>query len=79
MNTLKCKDCRHYDTIRSGQSKNPQHGWCAARSIYPMHEEIGGPTFPPGVQRMDRPDVPAKPEIVSGSSVATHCMKASSK
>jgi hypothetical protein len=67
MNTVKCKDCRHYDVIRSGQSSNPKHGWCAAKSIYPMKEEVGGPLFPPGVARRDRPDV------------VTNCTKVSPK
>lgn len=79
MNKLKCKDCRHYDVIRSGQSNNPQHGWCAIRSIYPMHEELGGRLFPPGVRRMDRPDAPAKPEIVEGNGVVPGCVQVQAK
>jgi len=78
-NQVKCKDCRHYDVIKSGQTKNPVHGWCAIKSIYPMYEEVGGPTFPPGVRRMDRPDVPAKPEIVEGNKAIPHCQKVSPK
>jgi hypothetical protein len=79
MNKVKCKDCQHYDVIKSGQTKNPAHGWCAVKSIYPMLEELGGPAFPPGVRRMDRADVPAKPEIVEGNSVVAHCNKVSPK
>jgi len=79
MNKVKCKDCRHYDVIRSGQSNNPQHGWCSVKSIYPMQEELGGPVFPPGVRRMDRPDAPAKPEIVEGNGVVANCVKVSPK
>ena len=79
MNKVKCKDCRHYDTIRSGQSKNPQHGWCVVKSIYPMREESGGPVFPPGVRRQVSADMPAKPEIVAGDSVVSNCSKVSAK
>lgn len=79
MNKTKCKDCRHYDVIRSGQTKNPKHGWCAARSLYPMKEEKGGPAFPPGVKRVDREDLPAKPEIVEGNNVIPGCIKVSPK
>jgi hypothetical protein len=75
MNTVRCKDCRNYDVIRSGKSKNPQHGWCAAKSIYPMKEEVGAAPFPPGVQRRDSADVPAKPEIVLGDGVVSNCSK----
>ena len=79
MNAVKCKDCRHYDVIRSGQTKNPKHGWCAAKSIYPMKEEVGGPTFPPGVKRRESVDIPAKPEIVEGNGVVSTCSKVSAK
>ena len=79
MNTVKCKDCKHYDVVRSGKTKNPKHGWCSVRSIYPMKEEAGGPSFPPGVQRMDRPDLPAKPEIVVGDAVVKNCIKVTPK
>lgn len=79
MNKVKCKDCRHYDVIRSGKSKNPQHGWCAINSIYPMKEELGGPTFPPGVRRMTSIDSPAKPRVVEGEGVVSNCAKVSSK
>jgi hypothetical protein len=79
MNKVKCKDCRHYDVIRSGQTKYPKHGWCAVKSIYPMKEEVGGPTFPPGVRRMDREDLPAKPEIVEGNAVITNCTRVSAR
>lgn len=78
-NTVKCKDCRHYDVIKSGQTKFPQHGWCSIKSIYPMLEERGGPTFPPGVKRMDAPDKPAKPEIVEGNGVVVNCGMVSPK
>jgi hypothetical protein len=75
MNTLKCLDCKYYDVIRSGQSSNPTHGWCAIKSIYPKNEEVGGPVFPPGVRRMERADLPSKPVIVEGHSVIPHCTK----
>jgi hypothetical protein len=73
MNKTKCKNCRNYDVIKSGQSKNPQHGWCSVKSIYPMKEEIGGRPIPPGVRRMEREDLPAKPEIVEGNGVVASC------
>lgn len=79
MNKVKCKDCRHYDVIRSGQTKNPQHGWCAARSVYPAKEEHGGPVFPPGVKRVEREDQPAKPFIVEGNGVVGNCMQVQPK
>jgi hypothetical protein len=79
MNKVKCKDCRHYDAIRSGQSKNPKHGWCTVKSIYPFREEVGGPVFPPGVRRVSSPELPAKPEIVEGDSVVSNCSKVSAK
>jgi hypothetical protein len=79
MNEVKCKDCRHYDVIKSGQSKNPQHGWCAIKSVYPMHEEVGGPIFPPGVRRMERADLPAKPVIVRGHNAVPNCTRVAPK
>lgn len=79
MNTMKCKDCRHYDVIRSGKTRNPALGWCAVKSIYPMNEERGGPVFPAGVRRRESPDEPAKPEIVHGSNVVPHCSQAKAK
>lgn len=72
-NKTKCKDCRHYDVIRSGQTKNPQHGWCAAKSVYPYQEEIGQ-VFPPGVKRASSPGELAKPEIVEGNRVLSFCV-----
>lgn len=78
MNKVKCRDCRHYDVIRSGQTKNPAHGWCAAKSIYPFKEDVGQ-VFPPGVRQSASADVPAKPEIVSGSGVVASCSKVSPK
>ena len=78
MNKLKCKDCRHYDVIRSGKTKTPQHGWCAVRSIYP-HKEAVGQVFPPGVKRRESPEMLAKPEIVRGDAVVARCAKAVSK
>lgn len=79
MNTVKCKNCRHYDVVVSGKTKNPTHGWCAVKSVYPMKEETGGRVFPPGVKRMDRADLPAKPEIVAGNEVVKSCTKVSPK
>ena len=73
MNTVKCKDCRFYDAIRSAKSKNPQHGWCTIKSTYPHKEELGQ-VFPPGVKRAATPDSPAKPEIVAGDSRIETCI-----
>ena len=78
MNKVKCKDCRHYDTIRSGQTKNPQHGWCAVRSIYPFKESVGQ-VFPPGVRKQPSEDIPAKPEIVTGAGIVANCSKVAAK
>jgi hypothetical protein len=78
MNKVKCKDCRHYDTIRSGQTKNPQHGWCAAKSIYPFKESVGQ-VFPLNVKRRESAEIPAKPEIVTGAGVVANCSQVSAK
>ena len=78
MNTVKCKDCRHYDVIRSGKTKAPKHGWCAARSIYPF-KEGPGQIFPPGVQRVAAEGMHPTPEIVTGNSVVPNCPKVFAK
>lgn len=77
-NTIKCKNCRHYDPIRSGQTKNPQHGWCSVKSVYPFKEEIGQ-VFPPGVKRASAPEELAKPEIVEGNKVLPNCILVKAK
>jgi hypothetical protein len=79
MNTVRCMDCRNYDVIRSGKTKTPTHGWCSVKSIYPMKEEVGGPTFPPGVRRRESAEMPAKPEIVVGDGVVIGCSQVSVK
>ena len=78
MSSIKCKDCRHYAVIKSAKNKNPQHGWCTIRSVYPAVEEIGQ-VFPPNVKRMEDPAQPAKPYIVKGDSVLSFCIKAQPK
>ena len=78
MNTVKCRDCSHYDVIRSGQTKDPRHGWCSVRSVYPFKEELGQ-IFPPNVQRVSASNLPAKPEIVEGSGVVSNCSRVSPK
>jgi len=78
MNTVKCKDCRHYDVIRSGKTKTPKHGWCAARSIYPFKENPGQ-IFPLGVRRVAEEGMLPTPEIVAGNSVIPNCPKVSAK
>jgi hypothetical protein len=77
-NKIKCKDCRNYDPIRSGQTRNPQHGWCAVKSIYPFKEEVGQ-VFPPGVRRVESPDELAKPTIVEGNKVIPGCIQVKAK
>jgi len=79
MNKVRCKDCKNYAVIRSGQTKNPHHGWCTVKSVYPMKEEIGGPVFPPGVKRQTSEHTPAKPEIVEGNSIVASCRQVVSK
>lgn len=78
MNTTKCKDCRFFDPIDTGRTKEPKHGWCAARSIYPTKESVGQ-VFPPGVKRMTDPTKPAKPVIVSANGVVVHCSEVQPK
>ncbi len=75
MNTTKCKDCQHYDEIRSGKARVHKYGWCSVKSVYPFAEEAGGRVFPPGVKRVSSPELPAKPVIVTGEGVETNCMK----
>jgi hypothetical protein len=72
MNTVKCKECKNYDVIRSGQTKTPRHGWCSVKSVYPF-QEGPGQVFPEGVKRVAEATMPAKPEIVMGDNVIGSC------
>lgn len=72
MNTVKCGDCKFYDPLVSGHVKRPAHGWCAARSTYPM-KEGPGQVFPPGVKRMTSEGKPSKPFIVTGAGIVETC------
>jgi hypothetical protein len=67
-----CKTCQHYDPIKKGKSKEARHGWCSIQSLYPAKEQPGQ-TFPAGVRRVP-PGELAKPLIVTGSEVVSHCM-----
>lgn len=77
-NSVKCKDCQHYDVIRSGQTKNPQHGWCSVKSLYPFKEETGQ-VFPAGVRRVESAEMVAKPVIVEGNKVVSTCIQVKAK
>ena len=74
MNTLKCKDCKNYDVIRSGKTKTPRHGWCSVKSVYPF-KEGPGQVFPDGVRRVASATTPAKPEIVAGDGIVSNCTR----
>lgn len=78
MSNLKCKDCKYYEVIKSARNRNPEHGWCTVRSVYPAVEELGQ-VFPPNVARMDDPAKPAKPYIVKGNGVVSFCTKGQAK
>lgn len=67
-----CKTCQHYDPIKKGKNKEARHGWCSIQSLYPAKEQPGQ-TFPAGVKRA-RPGELAKPVIVTGTGVVSHCM-----
>ena len=78
MSSIKCKECRYFDPIKSVRSKVAEYGWCAIKSTYPTYEEIGQ-VFPPGVKRAEDPTQPAKPVIVKGEGVVANCTQVKAK
>lgn len=77
-NTLKCKDCKHYDPITPPKGRVGSHGWCVKRSKYPF-KEGPGQTFPDGAQRVASAETPAKPYIVTNTGVVASCLTATPK
>ena len=75
LNDQPCTACRHYDPIRNGSAdgkpKFANRGWCSVQSLYP-HKEMEGQVFPVGVKRVGPREL-AKPHIVVGAEVQTHC------
>lgn len=75
MNTVKCRDCVHYDAQSKFTPRGPKeawYGWCTAKSVYP-HKAPDGQVIPDGVTRADAEDPIAKPFIVQGDAVQTSC------
>lgn len=75
MNTVKCRDCVHYDPQSKFTPRGPKeawYGWCAAKSVYP-HKAPDGQVIPDGVTRADAEAPIAKPFIVQGDAVQTSC------
>lgn len=75
MNNVRCMDCIHYDPrfkFTPRGEREAFYGWCKVKSIYP-HTAPDGVVIPPDVRRAE-PDEPiAKPFIVEGKKVVTHC------
>lgn len=91
MNTIKCKDCAHFDerfkfvqkVQRDGTIVNVQkplwYGHCTAQSLYPAKEQ-DGQLFPLNVRRRDLDDKRlAEMESVDKEKVKTHCVLALKK
>lgn len=75
MNTVKCRDCVHYDPQAKFTPRGPKeawYGWCAAKSVYPR-KAPDGQVIPDGVTRADAEAPIAKPFIVQGDAVQTSC------
>lgn len=72
INSKPCKDCANYAPIKVGDGKKQaRRGWCSVKSVYPAQEQPGQ-IFPPGVRRA-QPGELAKPVIVVGNEVQSHC------
>lgn len=79
-NTIKCKDCRHYDQqykFAKGHKLPVWYGWCRKTSEYPALKpgEDGGIE---DVRRVEEGSL-AKPVIVGGASVIPACLYAEKK
>lgn len=72
-NSNPCGKCKWYDPLMGPRGKVNPFGWCAKKSVYPMHE-VGGRKFPDDVKRMDDPVKPAKPVVVYRDRVEAHCV-----
>ena len=67
-----CMSCAHFDRIVFGDgTRKPRHGWCAAKSVYPCHEQQGQ-IFPLGVKRAAQGTL-ASPVIVAAEEVVLNC------
>ncbi len=77
MNDRPCQECIHYDAIVRGDSHPTRRGWCAAKSEYAAVEPQGR-LFPPGVKRV-APGERAKPVIVIGEAIVSHCTQVRAK
>lgn len=74
-NTIKCKDCRHYDQqfkFVKGRRLPVWYGWCRKTSKYPALKpgEDGGIE---DVERVEEGHLPS-PTVVAGNAVAPSCL-----
>lgn len=70
-NTKPCSECEHYDPILRG-AQETRMGWCVKKSLYPYRDSPGQVT-PAKAQRVNDPDAPAEPHIVSAAGVVPGC------
>jgi hypothetical protein len=71
VNDKPCNLCANYDPIKRLDKARSGRGWCAVKSIYPTVEPPER-SFPPGVKRAEDGEL-AKPKIVVGKLVESHC------
>lgn len=67
-----CSTCQYFDPVLRG-TKSTKWGWCTRKSVYPL-KEGPGQVFPPGVQRVENAEEPARPFLVQGQQIIIACM-----
>ncbi len=78
MNTIKCKECRHYDQqykYKAGKRLPVWYGYCKKTSVYPTKETEPGTQYDADVVRADEGQAP-RIDAVAGTDVKHECIYA---
>jgi hypothetical protein len=79
MNTVKCKDCAHFEQhekYRGGKRTDVWYGWCRKRSVYPALEWDAARPFDVDVTRVTRAENRSKPFVVDAAGTIESCTDA---